>query len=329
MLAAVHFTLLGELDHPLAGAYPTVAEVLGRDGTGPALGSEDLFAAFRDFCLDHEDALAALLRTRRTQTNEVGRCTALLPAYAHIADRIGKPLGLADLGASAGLSLLFDQFGYQYEPGPVVGHSHAAVQLPCEVYDGPLPALAAMPPVPYRVAIDQCPLDPDDEADARWLLACQWPDHLERFRRTRAALAVARDHPERPRVRRAEMIEAVGPLVAAMPEEVWPCMVHTWVAAYLGPEEQRALVEAIDETGRSRDLSWLFAESPYEVPELPMPSAPSAPNERRQPDVERQRRAKAATALVLVEWRGGRRTEHRLADLHPHGRWLSWWGSDR
>ena len=32
----------------------------------------------------------------------------------------------------------------------------------------------------------------------------------------------------------------------------------------------------------------------------------------------------AATALVRVDWRDGARTQHRLADQHPHGTWLEW-----
>ena len=51
----------------------------------------------------------------------------------------------------------------------------------------------------------------------------------------------------------------------------------------------------------------MFAESPVLVPELPVAD-----------------RVEDQTALVLVRWRGGRRTVDHLGDAHPHGYWLHW-----
>ena len=53
----------------------------------------------------------------RTQTNEVGRCTAPAPRpLPHRRRAIGRevPLSLLDLGTSAGLNLLFDDYAYTY-----------------------------------------------------------------------------------------------------------------------------------------------------------------------------------------------------------------------
>ena len=82
LLAAVHFLLLGGAPHPLATHYDTVAAYLGTEPVAPV---GHLRLEFKDFCLTHRDELLELIATGSTQTNEVGRCTALLPALNHIA----------------------------------------------------------------------------------------------------------------------------------------------------------------------------------------------------------------------------------------------------
>src|SRR6476646_1470251 len=60
LLAAVHYLVLGGLDHPLAAVYA---------GTSDA----DPGPLFVDVCLTHRAEIAQLLATRHTNTNEVGR----------------------------------------------------------------------------------------------------------------------------------------------------------------------------------------------------------------------------------------------------------------
>ena len=52
------------------------------------------------------------MRTRRVQTNEIRRCSYLMPAFRITVsiDSGGMPLGLIDVGASAGLNLLWDSY---------------------------------------------------------------------------------------------------------------------------------------------------------------------------------------------------------------------------
>ena len=256
-----------------------------------------------------------MLATRSTQTNEVGRCTALLPAFAAVARAQDRPLALVDLGASAGLHLLFDRYAYSYRgPAGVVpaGDAASPVGLEAELRAGELPDLA-LPPVAHRAGIDRHPVDPDDEDQSRWLLACQWPDHLERFARLRAALDLARATPDRARVAEGDMVRDLPAAAAAAPADAHLCLYHCWAVAYLPPERQRQLVATIEGVARERPVSWVFAELPYEVPSLPVPPAPG------------DRTVKGATALVRVEFGPGRRAARRLADVHPHGRWIHWW----
>ena len=172
----------------------------------------DVAAAFADFCHLYRADVERLVATRATQTNEVGRCSALLPGLCLIAVEYGwhEPLSLLDLGTSAGLNLLFDDYAYTYrsaEGGAVrtAGASDSAVALECSARDDVtcLPELR-LPVMAERVGLDLSPVDPFSDDEARWLLACQWPDNPARFGRLRAALANVRCRgtPSAPRTRR-------------------------------------------------------------------------------------------------------------------------------
>ena len=327
LLAAVHYLLLEGAEHPLARCYRSVAEWRGgpetppdrtgaaSDGVseGPPPDPTPVPGLFADFCAAHHDALAEVLGSRATQTNEVGRCAALLPALSAVAASAGRPLGVVDLGASAGLNLLFDRYVYRYRPGGTAGTPGSAVTIDCEVRAGaPLPA--PLPALTARLGLDERPLDPTDPDDACWLLACQWPDEVGRFRRLRDALSVAASEPDRAVVRRGDIVDDLAEAAAQVPEDAHLCLLHTWVAAYLDPARQAALAQAVTDVARSRPLSWLFAEQPAEVPGLTVPPPPGG----RQPS--------EATALVLTQLGGPAPGARRLADLHPHGRWLRWYG---
>jgi hypothetical protein len=317
LLAAVHYLLLSGAEHPLAGSYDTVAAVRGTPAAVPA---PDVAAAFADFCRAHRAELAQLVTTRSTQTNEVGRCTSLLPGLCHIAALHpgDEPLNLLDLGTSAGLNLLFDDYAYTYRgaDGPVLrraGNEQSDVVLECEARRDPgrLPDLSS-PAMAERVGLDLSPVDPFSDDEARWLLACQWPDNPARFGRLRAALSNVRAAPHPPRLERGDMVRDL-PRVASTIAGDGPLVVfHSWVAAYLDEEQQRALVEAVRALGRLRPVHHLYCETPFETPGLPTPPSPVP---REGPDL--------ATALVHIGPGGA--PPVRLADTHPHGYWIRWW----
>ena len=60
----------------------------------------------------HPDPVLDVLTTRFTQTNEAARCALLLPALAQVAR--GGPVAVVEVGASAGLCLLYDRYRYRY-----------------------------------------------------------------------------------------------------------------------------------------------------------------------------------------------------------------------
>ena len=78
LLGVAHYLLLGGLDHPLADVYA------GRSDADPG-------PLFRDLCLAHRAEVLALMETRRTQTNEVGRSAVIGPALTWVASACRSP----------------------------------------------------------------------------------------------------------------------------------------------------------------------------------------------------------------------------------------------
>ena len=321
LLAAVHDVVLSAEDDAdsvaLRAWYASAVDEPRPVGDG----ADDPWPHFRSLALQHE-GVAELLRTRATQTNEVGRCATILLALAGPMAE-GRSMGLVEVGASAGLNLLLDGYGYRYHRAGAGNGSDAVVAggaplvLDC-LLRGPNepPVPPAVPVISSRVGVDRTPVDLADPDRARWLVACQWPDQPKRVIRARTAVAMA--HGRRPRVVVGDAVDDVARLVAEVPESALPVVFSTWVMSYLSAERQRSFVSELDHVGRERDLSLVFAEQPGLVPGLAeagvVPGRPDGAADG------------SATALVRVDWRDGQRRAHRLADQHPHGSWVEWLG---
>jgi hypothetical protein len=297
LLACVHELLLrpGNSDRQLARFYPNVT-------TEPDPG--DPLPSLRRFCAEHRSALIELLATRSTQTNEIGRCALLLPVFGMLADEVG-PLAHLDVGASAGLTLLLDRFQYRYEPGGEVGDPSPVV-LSCGTR-GAVPVPREMPAITRRLGLDRTPVDVHDAGQRRWLEACVWPDQVDRFERLRAALEMAQA--AEVNVQRGDAVGDTARLAATLAASGHPVVTTTFVLNYLSSGDRTAYLASLDELGGELDLSWVIAESPAAVHELPVP---------RSADVRER------PVLVLVRWRAGRRHVAHLATAHPHGYWLHW-----
>ena len=295
LFAAVHHLLLDGADPALAAHYPNLS-------VEPPAG--DAAALFMRFVMDHHDELAALVATRSTQTNEVGRCSQFLPALGMVAAEVGA-ISHVDIGTSAGLNLLLPQYRYEYQPGGVVGEE-SPVTLRCGT-TGAVPVPASMPKVARSIGLDRSPIDLSDPEEVRWLEACVWPDQADRFQRLVAALGIAALHP--PDVRAGDAVEAVADLVVEAAGRAHPVVTNSWVLNYLDHGARADYVEEMDRLGARLDLSWVIAEAPDQTPGLPVPTTSPA---------------ESITVVSLVTWRSGRREVRRLATTHPHGYWLHW-----
>jgi hypothetical protein len=296
LLAAVHYLVLSGLDHPLAGVYAGGSD---RD-PGPL---------FVDVCLTHRDAIAELLQTRHTNTNEVGRSALLGPALTEVAAQFGKPLGLIDVGCSAGLNLLCDRYLLDYGPAGITGPADSEIRLTCEVIAGDPPIPARLPPIAARIGLDRDPVELSNDDSVRWQLACVWPD-TGRLSRTRRALEMARD--AQLDVVRGDAVDAVPDLLATLPTECVPVVVTTWAFVYLPVDRRIDFLEVLRSSSAGGPVAWISGEAPGVVPILPNVRPPAA-------DLGVQ-----ASVLGLVTFSGSDFDARVLGYVHPHGRSLEW-----
>ncbi|MGC3993591.1 MAG: DUF2332 domain-containing protein [Propionicimonas sp.] len=292
LFAAVHYLLLADRDAPLARFYPNLA------GDTPATG--DPVPAFLEYCNEHSAEIRALVATRLPQTNETGRSALLVAGF----DRLpAGPKAHLDVGASAGLSLMLDRFAYD-DGNRVLGDS--ALLLECSVLPPGRPLADRLPEVTSRLGLDRRPLDLTDPDDTRWLEACVWPDQADRFHRLERAVELFLADPVP--VRQGDAVDDLADAVASLgPGE--PVVTTSWALSYLDPVRQHAFVEELDRLGGTRDLAWVWAESPELVPALP---------------VDATREGDDLTVLGVSTWSDGVRSDRTLARCHPHGYWLHW-----
>ena len=307
LLAAIHHLLIADQTDPLVAWFPNL-QVDPRPTTDPALHT-----ALADFIGRRSDEITEITARRTTQTNEVGRCSLLLPAMALIAAEVDAPLAHLDVGASGGLHLLLNRVSYRYRPSPgataefpetQLGEA-TALQLTCQI-TGAMPPPTALPSIATRCGIDRSPIDVTDPAEARWLEACVWPDQRDRFERLVAAIELAHEHP--PELVAGDAVASTVPALERMVVRGHPVVTNTWVLNYFTAEARQTYVSELDRFGTDHDLSWVYAESPAQTPDLDH----GVPTDQH------------VTEITLVRWRGGQRRVDHLATCHPHGYWIDW-----
>jgi hypothetical protein len=311
-LAAVHDLVLRDPSSPLAAVYA------GRSDA-------DAWPLFRQVLHDERAAVVERMRTRSIQTNEVGRAAALAPAFSWVragalAAGDDRPLALVEVGPSAGLNLLLDQFAIAYERAgatvATVGDQGSAVRLRCELRGPSTPPLQGeMPPIASRTGLDLAPVDVLDDDACRWLAACVWPGVPDRPERLAAAIALARRDP--PTLVAGDAVTDLVPLLDDLGNGVLPVVFSTWALTYLGREGRTSMLGALDAFGAGRDLVMVTAEDPRMTPWVPdLPAAVAAVGDADGDGT--------ATVLGARTWRAGTTADTVLAVSHPHMRWMAW-----
>lgn len=244
LFAGVQYLMHREGGEELAEFYPNFSSE-PRD----VAGVDDVFRAF---VLSHESDLIEVGRTRYTQTNECGRCVALVPAIWLLPT---SRFHLIDLGASAGLNLRFDAYHYRW--GDTSWGPDSAVELRSESRGAPI--IPRDLTVLSRTGLDLDPVDPGDPDSRLWLEALIWPEHHERRDRLVAALDLASRIPAETRA--GDGLETLGPSLDDLPADEPTVVINSFVLNQFSVEQRAEVAEIIAKARLSRQVYRVSLES--------------------------------------------------------------------
>lgn len=271
----------------LTGQDPDLAAVYAQPGSDPTGAALAAFARHPDFLLDWLKS--------PPQTNEVRRSAVLIATAHWLTARFGKPLVLSELGASAGLNLLWDHYALDLA-GQRHGPADAVLTLAPD-WTGPLPPLAT-PTVIDRAGVDLNPLDP--VTDRLRLLAYLWADQPERLTRTRAALDLAAS--VRPKVEQGDAADWLEARLHTRHKGAVHLVYHTIAWQYFPPDTDARARAALARAGAAAT-----ARAP--IAHLGLEADSESPG----------------AGLTLTLWPRGETIPLGRADFH--GRWVDWQAS--
>jgi hypothetical protein len=284
LAGALHGLVIEGRDPGLAAVYP------------PHQADDDaLWAAVAAACAAHAGPVLARL-DGPPQPNEPMRSAALAPGFLTVAARTGLPLVISELGASAGLNLVWDRFAYRFGTARRGAPDSTVVIAPD--WEGPPPLDAAVRVV-SRAGCDRAPADPSRPEDRLRLMSFVWADQTARLARLQAAIALAAGAGVA--VTRADAVDWLATRLAEPRPGAAHVVCHSIFWQYLDADAQARARDLLVAAGaRATDaapLAWLRMEGDGEGP---------------------------GAAVTLTLWPDG---ESRcLGRCQFHGSWVRWMG---
>jgi hypothetical protein len=289
--AAAHFLLLKGEHHQLAAFYPSL--------NNNSKHYDLAYPYFRSFVLEHKNEIHRIITTRSVQTNEVGRCAILIPAFELVArEAKNRPLALIEIGSSAGLTLLWDRYHYQYNKSLQCGNPNSPVQVECLLRGEKRPPVPnRFPEIVSRLGVDLNPVDLNDPENVRWLRALVWPEHQKRANQLELAIRMARHDP--PQIVPGDALELLPSLIERVQDDSQLCIFHSFTLSLASGKPRERLELMLAKASEKRDLFHISFEWPKNS-ESPL--------------------------LSLASLTNGEITEKLLAKCNAHGEWLEWLG---
>ena len=287
--AAVHFLLLKGEHHQLAAFYPSL--------NNASRHYDYVYPYFRNFVLERKDEISEIITTHSVQTNEVGRCAILVPAFEVVARQAeNRPLALIEIGSSGGLTLLWDRYHYRYDKSLQCGPPNSPVQIECLLRGEKRPPVPnRFPEIASRLGVDLNPLDLNDPENVEWLRALVWPEQQKRANQLGLAVQVARRDP--PQVIRGDALELLPSFIDRARSEFQLCIFHSFTLALASGKPREKLDSLLAKASEKRNLFQISLEW-AKSSETPL--------------------------LNLATFNNGAKNEKILAKSHAHGEWIEW-----
>ena len=278
---------------------------LARSGDDPVLSKyyespqhsddRDFIPAVLNAISEFDDRLWPWLKFA-PQTNEVRRTAALLPGFLTIARATGLPLWLSELGCSAGLNLLWDQFRVTLD-GQHHGPGGSTVEITPE-WRGTPPPVGKVSVVGRR-GVDLNPLDVSRPFVADRLMAYIWPDQADRLQRTQAAIELFNQFS--PGIDQGDAVTWLETRLGAQPAGACHVVYHTIAWQYFPAQAQARGAAMLAKAGE-------MATAQTPLAHLAMEADGAGPGAK----------------ISLTIWPGGDARVLGRADFH--GRWVEWAG---
>jgi hypothetical protein len=232
LMGAVHRLVLDETLPELAKHYPST----GGDGD-----AEATWPLFRQALVDQQSTISELI-SHGCQTNEVGRSAALLGGFLEVAHQSRLSLRLLEIGASAGLNLLWDKYRYESLEG-AWGDPSSPVRF-VNAFDVP-PPLNRNADVNARKGCDLNPIDATSDDGALSLRSFVWADQLVRLGLLDGAIQVAREYSIE--VERIDAASFLDRELAHSVRGVATVVFHSVFIQYVAEIERHRMLNVIEE----------------------------------------------------------------------------------
>ncbi|MHA2028458.1 MAG: DUF2332 domain-containing protein [Candidatus Kariarchaeaceae archaeon] len=295
LLGGVHFLLLKGVKHELSNYYAT---------TNPPKGiksvDDNLKEIFIDFVKQHEEQIVEICKTKKVQTNEIGRCSFILPSLNYLNSLTDKPLILVEIGASGGLLLNYNKYGLRYsDQKQIAGDPNSIVQLECEVIGTKVPPVLDLPDIKIKVGIDLYPIRCSNSDEALWLQSLVWPKNTQRFISLRNALEICKTDQSSYKLIQGDGFRDIERYLENYNDSgSILCIYHSFAINQISQEEQQQYYHKL------KSYTSSFGNKIFEL------RINWLPESRHQ--------------LVLHEIHNGEILTTELANVHHHGRWIEW-----
>ncbi|MBD3729134.1 MAG: DUF2332 domain-containing protein [Sphingomonadales bacterium] len=232
------------------------------------------------------------------QTNEAGRSASIMAGLLWLSGRLGPNFELNEIGASAGVNTMMDR--YRFDLGGVeAGPTDTPMRIAPE-WRGDAPPAGEVAIRSIR-GCDQAPIDLTDPAQAERLKSYVWPEAHVRMGRIDAAIQLAGERaPDIAKMDAAQFVPAM--LAQPQAHGVARVLFHSIVWQYIPEAGRAAITHAMEAAGalatREQPLAWVMLETNRET---------------------------FKHELRVRYWPGGEDAV-LLAEAHPHGAWVEWYG---